>query len=317
MAVALDVGVGLWCMRSTAAAPASTPALYRELVADARLAEELGLHSLWLSEHHFWYDGWCPALLVAAAAAAGATRRLHIGTGVFLLPLHDPHRVADAGLELERLAAGRIELGIGLGYRDAEYDALGRSRRTRGRTVDESLGVLGAAWAGGGPRVWIGGIAERPLRRAAEHGLSIFLPSSMSESQLARAIDRVRATAAEHGTPAPRIGMLKNAWVTDGGRDEERRMRDLVADAQREYAGAWWLLGGHLGFDEPALLEEQMRRASDTALVGPPAAVAQELARLAGLGVDLVVLHIATDRTRPGYRENMRRVATEVLPALR
>ena len=48
----MDVGVELWCLRSTAAAPASHPMLYRELVEDARLAEELGLHSLWLAEHH-------------------------------------------------------------------------------------------------------------------------------------------------------------------------------------------------------------------------------------------------------------------------
>ena len=46
--------------------------LYQLLQQDASLAEALGFHSLWLAEHHFWYDGWCPAPVAAAAAVLGA-----------------------------------------------------------------------------------------------------------------------------------------------------------------------------------------------------------------------------------------------------
>jgi len=312
----IDIGVGLWCMRSTAAAPASIPKLYAELIDDARLAEDLGLHSLWLSEHHVWYDGWCPAPLVAAAAALGATERLHVGTGVFLLPLHDPRRVAAAGREIERLAPGRLELGVGLGYRDAELDAVGRSRRARPRLADEGLALLAREWAGAGPSIWVGGIAERSLQRAAEHSLSLFLPSTMSRRQLGDTVARVREAAAERGTRIPRVGVLKSAWIA-AGEAEERRMRDLIAAQQREYAGAWWILRGRLGFDVPDLLDEQMRRAADTALVGSAASIADEIAALEEVGVDLVVLHVAAELTRPAHRDNMERIAAELLPALR
>jgi alkanesulfonate monooxygenase SsuD/methylene tetrahydromethanopterin reductase-like flavin-dependent oxidoreductase (luciferase family) len=302
-------------MRSTAAAPASAPVLHRELQEDARLAEELGFHSLWLSEHHFWYDGWCPSLLVAGAAALGATARLHVGTGVLLLPLHEPERIAAAGLALERLAPGRFELGMGLGYREPELDAFGVSRTQRGRRADRALDLLADAWADGGPRIWLGGIAERSLRRAAERGLSLFLPSSMRLDQLREVIARAREAAAEAGVALGRVGVLKNAWVTDGSA-EERRMRAAIGEASREYGGSWWLLRGQLGFDAPELLAEQVDRAAETALVGPPEAVAAGIRELEEAGVDLVALHVAADFTRPAYRDAMRRIAADVLPRL-
>jgi alkanesulfonate monooxygenase SsuD/methylene tetrahydromethanopterin reductase-like flavin-dependent oxidoreductase (luciferase family) len=307
--MAIEVGTGLWCMRSTAAAPASVPGLYRDLQEDARLVEELGFHSLWVSEHHFWYDGWCPALFVAAACALGATSRLEVGTGVFLLPLHDPRRVADSVRALERLAPGRFHLGVGLGYRDAELDGFGVSRRARGRHVEQALDVL----ADVGARVWIGGIAERSLRRAAERGLSLFLPSSMRLDQLREVIERARESS---GSSLGRVGVLKDAWLTAPG-DDEARVRRALTEQVREYAGSWWQLGGRLGFEAPELLDAQMERSQATALVGPPEALVAGISELEAIGVDLVVLQVRLDAARGGYREQLRRLAADVLPELR
>ncbi len=313
---AIDVGVGLWSMRSTATAPASLPLLYRELQEDARLAEDLGLHSLWLSEHHFWYDGWCPSLLVAAASALGATSKLRVGTGILVLPLHDPGRLAAAGLALEEIAPGRFELGIGMGYREPELDGLGVSRKERGKRADRALDVLAEAWGDDGPGIWIGGIAERSLRRAAERGLSLFLPSTMRVGQLREVIERTRAAAAEAGVELGRIGVIKNAWVTDGSADEAGSLAAGLIAHTREYAGSWWDLKGSQGFQVPDLLDAQMDRAVKTALIGPPEEIVAGLEELAAIGVDLVVLHVSLDFTRPAYRDNMERIARDVIPAL-
>lgn len=303
----MKVGVGLWQMRSTAAAPASFPILYRELREDALLAEELGFHSLWLSEHHGWYDGWCPSLLVAGATALAATTTLHIGTGVFLAPLHEAERVAAAGQALERLAPGRVELGLGLGYREEELDAVGVSRRHRGRRLDRALDRLTETWPGGTQAISLGGIAEKTLRRAADRRLGLFLPSTMSPAQIAEAVAVGRAGG------GGRVAMLKSAWLVD---DEagERRARSAIGDATKEYGGAWWSLRGVVGFEAPDLLEAQATRAATTALVGTPTQVVAGLEELAALGVDTVVLHVASDFTRPAYRESMRRIASDVLP---
>src|ERR1700712_2111487 len=131
----MQVGLGLWTMRSTAAFPAAFEQLYADLVSDAQLAEQLGFHSLWVAEHHFSPDGWCPAPLVAAAAVLGATTTLRVGSGIHLLPLYEPRRAFAEVDWLHRLSGGRFDHGIGIGYRAAEYDGYGLSRKARGRRL--------------------------------------------------------------------------------------------------------------------------------------------------------------------------------------
>lgn len=308
--------MGLWCMRSTATAPANPALLYAELQRDARLAESLGFNSLWLSEHHFWYDGWCPSLPVAGAAVLGATEHLGFGTGVLLLPLHDPDRLADAGLALHELAPGRTELAVGLGYRDAEFDGFGRRRRARGRAMDCALSTLEAAWTDGGPDLLVGGISDRALRRAQAHGLGIFLPSTTRTERLSEIVGRARDEAARDGRELGRVGVLKSAWVTRDNAAEVRRARAAIGEQTREYGGAWWLLDGQLGLSVPDLLDAQVERAAQTAIVGPGEVVATELRELEAAGVDLVVLHVATDESRPHHRACMEAIASDVLPLL-
>ena len=110
----MDIGIGLWCLQSTATNPRSFGRAYQELTEDARLAEQHGIHSLWLSEHHGYYDGYCPALMPAASAALAATENLQVGTGVLLLPLHEPQRVANAANHLNQKFPERFHLGLGL-----------------------------------------------------------------------------------------------------------------------------------------------------------------------------------------------------------
>src|SRR3954454_9425954 len=135
----MDVGLGLWTMRSTPAFEGAFPQLYADLVTDAQFAELLGFHSLWVAEHHFSPDGWCPAPLVAAASVLGATTTLRVGSGIHLLPLYEAERALAEVDWLHRLSGGRFDHGVGIGYRAAEYDGYGLSRRVRGRRMDAAL----------------------------------------------------------------------------------------------------------------------------------------------------------------------------------
>jgi alkanesulfonate monooxygenase SsuD/methylene tetrahydromethanopterin reductase-like flavin-dependent oxidoreductase (luciferase family) len=310
----MDVGLGLWTMRSTAAYPASYPQLYAQLRADAVLAEDLGFHSLWTAEHHFWYDGWCPTPLAAAATVLAATTRLHAGTGIHLLPLHEPGEVARELEWLQRLSGGRLEYGVGLGYRAGEYDGYGLSRRARGRRMDAALDhvlTLGDAC----PRVWVGGMAEAALRRAASRGLGVMLPSTLRADQLKVAVEQVRAVADELGTQ-PRLGIMKYTWATDGTEAGRVRAEEALSSFTREYSGSWFPLKGRPGFEVPDLLDAQMRRSADTALIGSPAEIAETLAGYAEVGVELTMLHLVGDARLPDHRDNMALIADSVLPAV-
>jgi hypothetical protein len=133
----------------------------------------------------------------------------------------------------------------------------------------------------------------------------------MTREQVQRALDGARAAG-----ELARIGMLKNAWVTDGSAAAAEAARAQLRERGREYGGAWWKLKGVSGFAVPDRLDAQMARNADTAAVGPPEAIAAELRDLAELGVDLVVLHVHGEETRPAHREAMARIANDVVPAL-
>lgn len=314
----MDVGLGLWAMRATATRPASHPRLYAELAQDARLAEELGFHSVWIAEHHFWYDGWCPAPLIAGAAVLGATSRLRVGTGIAQLPLYDPPAAAVARIAaMHDLSGGRLELGVGLGYRDAEFDGFGLVRRERGRRMEAALQAL-AQWrdeAGSAPRVWVGGMAPAAITRATRHGHGLLLPQTLTIEQVRATVALVRETAGEAGAPLPPLATLRYAWATDGSEAEAAAARSAIDSTMREYTGSWFRLKGRPGFESPEALQRQVSRATDTALIGTPAEISVGLAELEDAGIDLAVLHLTCDGVRVDHAENMRTISEHVLPA--
>lgn len=319
----MEIGVALWTMQSTAAAPANHATLYRELPAHALLAEELGFASLWLAEHRFWYDGFCPAPLIAAASAAAVTTRLRFGTAMLLLPQHDPTRIAATAAALDRLSGGRLDLGVGLGHRDAEFDGLGVARTTRGARMDTALDVLLSAWDGEllpvqrpHPPIWVGGMAEAAIRRGARRGLSFLLPQTLYPEEVTRLREQVRGAAAEAGVEPGRIGVLRDVWVADDGPAARREVLPRLAAHYREEAGSWWILKGrHHGFADPAQLDRQLTRITDTALVGTPEEVTGGLVALRDAGADLATLRLHFDVTRSGLPDALRRCARDVLPA--
>lgn len=337
----LQIGAGLWTLQSTAAAPRPFPVLYRDLIDRARRVEDLGFASLWLAEHRFWYDGWCPAPLVAAAAAVAATERLRFGTAMVLLPQQDPLRFAETVATLDRLSGGRIDLGVGLGHRDAEFDGLGIRRSSRGLRMDDALDILLGEWSArplpadaeqfahpgsaanpagarsSCPAVWVGGMAPVALRRAARLGLSYLLPQTMYPDEVVKVVDLIRREAASARRPAGRIGMLKDAWLTTsvGQRDE---FTGRLRNHYMEESGAWWVLkGSYTGFERRDLLDRQLGRITDTALVGTPDEMAERLAVLHKAGADLVVLRFNFDVTSPReVDDQLAGFARDVLPAV-
>ncbi len=282
---------------------------------DASLCEELGFDSLWVAEHRFWYDGWCPQPLVAAAAALGATDRLTVGTAMHLLPQHDPARSADTYAQLRSLFGDRFELGVGLGYRDEEYDGVGPGPQPA-RTADGRRTRRGDLAQSPRPPIWVGGMAPAAIERAARRGLSLLLPPTLTPADIQRVAKDAAEVSAAAGFDPGRIGMVKDLWITDGTDAAKRQHLDRLDAHYREYGGSWWMLRGALGFARPDLLDKQMQRTADTALVGPLEQIVDELHQLVEAGVSTIALGVSSDFTRGHYRDQMELVAAEVLPTL-
>jgi probable F420-dependent oxidoreductase len=174
-------------------------------------AEQLGFDSVWITEHHFVEDGYTPSVLTIAAAIAARTSRIRIGTWVLLLPLHNALRVAEDAATVDILSNGRLDLGMGLGYRVEEFAAFGVDRRQRGRIMDEGVELIRRAWTEDRvtfagrfynvrdlnvtpkpvqrphPPLWLAARGEVPARRAARFraGLLHLGPPAVYESYAA------------------------------------------------------------------------------------------------------------------------------------
>lgn len=121
---------------------------YREVLEQISWAEEVGLDSVWLTEHHFCDDGYTPSPLVLAAAIGERTERMHIGTNLMIAALHNPIRLAEDAATLSLLTDGRFDLGLGQGYWDREFKAFGQQLTNRPSLLEDAVTVIRRAWSG-------------------------------------------------------------------------------------------------------------------------------------------------------------------------
>jgi alkanesulfonate monooxygenase SsuD/methylene tetrahydromethanopterin reductase-like flavin-dependent oxidoreductase (luciferase family) len=196
----MKFGVGYYSLQSPPHNPSPHQKLYSEMLEEISVAEEFGFSSAWLSEHHFLSDGYCPSLLLTAAAIAARTKKIRIGTGILLLPLHDPIRIAEDAAVVDLISRGRLILGLGLGYRQVEFEGFGVSLKSRKGRMDEGIEILHKSWADGAfsfqgkyhrykninvtPKpvqkpipIWIGAFTEPAIRRAARIGATLYVPA--------------------------------------------------------------------------------------------------------------------------------------------
>lgn len=314
----MRIGIGLWCLQSTATAPRAFTQAYQELLDDARLAERVGIDSLWLSEHHGYHDGYCPALLPAASAALAVTDRLRVGTGVLLLPLHHVDRVGAGAAELTRRSGGRFELGMGMGYRPNEFEARGLAIGDRVKRMTAGLDTLAAADPA---PLWVGVTSEVAARRAGRRGLGLMISGAFSKPVVDGLIAAHRDAWETAGRPGPAgdedrpppVGLLRNLWLADTP-SERRQALDWVRSSYLVYAGLGWG-ADDTGVDFVAQIEQSMDEVEASALVGSADEVAGQLASYDD--VDLVICRIGYDQPpRPALTEVIERIGTELVPAL-
>ena len=199
-------------------------ALYREAIEYGVLAEGAGLDSFWTSEHHFVDDGYMAAQLPVLAAIAARTEKIRLGTGVLLAPMFDPLRLAEDAATVDLISGGRLILGLGIGWRDEEFEGFDVPVRQRGRRLDDTITVLRQAWGdglvtgdgvsfryaepglnvtpkpvrGAATPIWIGAGAEPAVRRAGRVADG-YLGSSASPAAIAERAAWVRDEAASVG----------------------------------------------------------------------------------------------------------------------
>ncbi|MFT4563966.1 MAG: alkanesulfonate monooxygenase SsuD [Gammaproteobacteria bacterium] len=189
-----QLSFGLWYdFRNPQQWRQSDTELYEKCIAQIARAEEMGFGDVWLSEHHFFEDSYSPSMLPIGCAIAARTKTIRIGTSVLLLPLHDPVRVAEDAATLDVISGGRLELGLGVGYRKEEFEGWRIDPKERAQRMEEGIEIIQRLFAGEKfsfdgkhyqytdiqlyprpvqqpPNIWIAGFSNVAVRRAARVG---------------------------------------------------------------------------------------------------------------------------------------------------
>ncbi|WP_448625004.1 LLM class flavin-dependent oxidoreductase [Geodermatophilus sp. URMC 64] len=138
-------------------------------------AERLGLHSVWTSEHHLFPDGYLPQPLTFNAAIAARTKTIRIGTGIIVAPLHSAVEIAEQAAIVDIVSGGRLDLGLGAGYRPSEFELFGADVTKRYSSTDQRVRDIRQIWAEGAVTpppvqerlpIWLGYLGPQGARRA-------------------------------------------------------------------------------------------------------------------------------------------------------
>jgi hypothetical protein len=122
--------------------------LYAAALDQVAWADDLGFDVVGLGEHHASDDGYNPSPLILASAMGARTRRIKLRPSVLLAPLYDPIKLAEDVAVTQLATNGRLLLGIGGGYRPAEFEMFGKRLEDRWRDVGETISFLRQAFTG-------------------------------------------------------------------------------------------------------------------------------------------------------------------------
>jgi len=244
---------------------------FREAIEEIRLAESLGFDCAFISEHHFLDDDMFPSPLIALSYVAAKTEKIRLGSGVILLPLHDPIHVAEDAAVLDLISGGRLILGIGQGYRLEEFQAFGRALKDRSTLLREGAMLIRKLWTEQSvtyrgkhfqtdgvtltpkpaqkptPPIWVGAKKRKAVELAAEVGDAWYADPITPLSIICENVAHWERTLTAHGKKRSEQEFAyyrewgigpddKSAWKHDG---------EAITGEYRRYLGF-----GHLVDDE-------------------------------------------------------------------
>lgn len=238
----------------------------------ARTAEELGFDSVWVQDHVLFpadmpntypysedgnpgfgpntplIDPW-----IALTTIANATETIRLASNVYLLPLRSPFVTARAAVTLDRLSGGRLSLGVGVGWLEPEYEAMGVPWKSRGRRMDETIEILGRLWSEEtiahdgehfrfdsvyfepkplqkpGIPIHVGGESPPAMRRAARVGDGWIMTFLGSVDEVAKSTRSLQALRKEYGRDDPAFE-ITGSVPRDVSLDTLRGYRDAGVD---------------------------------------------------------------------------------------
>jgi alkanesulfonate monooxygenase SsuD/methylene tetrahydromethanopterin reductase-like flavin-dependent oxidoreductase (luciferase family) len=257
---------------------------------------------------------------------------LRLGTAVLVLPWHNPVLLAEQAATLDLLSKGRLDFGVGKGYRYNEFTGFAVPRKEADVRFEEALALIVKAWTKRErfshrgrywtfndivveppswqqphPPIWMGAGSVASIRRVAERGYNLILDQFASFDVIAERVALFRAACKEHGHGRKGIVLARDMDVAD-----DRATKDAALARNRHFherilAVARW--PDHGGGSHILAYDHAPADVEAASLIGSPDEIAAKLETLRRAGIDYVIMSCG------GSRASLRRFAREIMPA--
>jgi alkanesulfonate monooxygenase SsuD/methylene tetrahydromethanopterin reductase-like flavin-dependent oxidoreductase (luciferase family) len=307
---------------------------FKEFVEYNVEAEALGFVSSFLVEHHFTGFGQVSATLNLLTWVGARTRTLRLGTAVITLPWHNPVLLAEQTATIDLMSGGRLDFGVGQGYRHNEFTGFGIPMDEADERFEESLAVLLRAWTSDAPwshhgkywrfenvvvepptaqkphpPLWMGGGRAASITRVADHGCNLLLDQFAPVEQIGARIARFRAECEARGRrfDPMSVAVTRSINVAMTAAERQKALEMRLA-ARRRVAQ---LAQTPDGQNPSSILSyaDTLEASEAGALYGTPDEIAAKLETLRAAGAEYVLLNST------GGAATLRRFAAEIAPA--
>ena len=314
--------------------PAGDSHAYHDFINYVVEAERLGFSSVFLVEHHFTGFGQVSASMNLLTYLAARTDRIRLGTAVVVLPWHNPILVAEQAATLDLLSNGRLDFGVGKGYRSYEFSGFCIAPEEATERFEEAMEVIRKAWTTQGrfsyqgkrwrfdnvivepspiqqphPPFWLGAGSADSIRRAAREGYNLLLDQIAPTELIIDRVHTFRQECQQIGrTYDPMmVGVTRGLQIVH---NEEERKRAIVT--RRNVLKNIGDLARGAGAEHYANIKEDEGSfvLDDAPLLGTPEEIIARLKRLEAGGVENVLF------AAPGASvAGLRTFAEEIMPA--
>jgi alkanesulfonate monooxygenase SsuD/methylene tetrahydromethanopterin reductase-like flavin-dependent oxidoreductase (luciferase family) len=297
---------------------------FREFVERNVEAESLGYHSTFLVEHHFTGFGQVSATLNLLAWIGARTTSLRLGTAVIVLPWHNPVLLAEQIATLDLVSNGRVDAGIGKGYRMKEFEGFSISMDEADARFEECLEVMLKAWTSDTPwshqgtywqynevvveppstqkphpQIWMGAGSPRSVKQVAQLGFNMLLGQFDSFEMIAEEVALFKSEVESLGRvfDPMSVAVARSVNLVDSTAEYDQALESRMAARRRT---------------QNLALRPDFQDTRDSAeagtIYGSPDQVSEKIQALHDIGIEYVLLNA------PAGISTLRRFAEDVMP---
>lgn len=308
---------------------------FKEYVDYCVEAEALGYTSIFTVEHHFTGFGQVSATLNLLTWVAARTSTLRLGTAVTVLPWHNPVLLAEQAATLDLLSGGRLEFGVGKGYRQPEFSGFCIPMAEADERFEEGLEIILKSWTSEErfshrgkywhfediivepptaqkphPPIWMAAGSPDSIRKVARRGCKLLLDQHASNAVTIERFNiyRNEVEAAGRRFDPMDVGVSRAFFVARTPEERAKAVATRFANQQRLVKAG--TAPGEKSTASLLSFDQTLEAAGESALFGTPDEIAAKIEGLRAAGVEHLLLNGPT-----GSLENLRAFSHEVMPA--